>query len=475
MNDAELTYDGISLWLAGLPWLLLLLIIGPLVLLAARLRTYPTTRFTWLLIVPIAMSLIVIRFQNLFFLLLLIDALLLLVAVFDLLTVPTLALLKIRRETAHTASLGVPLLVSLLLENHSTTTLLRGEIRDDLPETFDATPEEHTFELPPSNRLMLQHRLTPRRRGAAQLKSVFVKTFSRLSLWQRISTIPLESNINVYPDMKQLADYAILARTDRLSLIGVRRTRKVGQDNEFERLRDYTLDDSYKHIDWRSTARRNRLTVRQYQTDQSQRLLIMLDCGRMMTNEYNGYSLLDYSLNACLMLAHVALRQGDSVGMLCFSDRVHTYVPPRGGRGQTNRLLHAGYNQFPRLVESRYDEAFLYLSNACRRRSLVVLCTNVIDQVNADQIHNYMGNLAGRHLPLAVLLRDRQLFAAADAPAESGLQLYRAAAAAEILGWRHQVISRLRHRGTLVVDVFPEDISTPLVNQYLQIKAKHLL
>ncbi len=116
------------------------------------------------------------------------------------------------------------------------------------------------------------------------------------------------------------------------------------------------------------------------------------------------------------MLSYVALSQGDSVGLICFSDHIHNYVPPTGGKRQMNRLLHAGFNQFPRLVQSRFDNAFLYLSTHCRRRSLVVLVTNVIDQVNADQVQNYMGNLIGCHLPLLVLLRDHSLFQFADNP-----------------------------------------------------------
>jgi uncharacterized protein (DUF58 family) len=467
-------YGSLGSWLSSLPWLALLIILSPVILLAFR-GTYPTRRLAWPLIFPLCLSAITVWYQNLLPLVLFVDALFVLVVGLDLLTLPELSQLKITRVTGHTASLGVPFPVTIGLENHSTTATVRGFIRDDVPEYFDCSPEEQAFVLPPSSRITVQHRLIAKKRGAAILQRAYLKTFSRLEIWQNISSQPLETPLNVYPDIKQLTDYAILARTDRLSLIGVRRTRNIGQDNEFERLRDYAPDDNYKHIDWRSTARRNRLTVRQFQADQSQRLLIMLDCGRMMTNEHNGRSLLDYSLNASLMLANVALRQGDAVGMLCFSDRVHTYVPPRGGRAQTNRLLHAGYNQFPRLVESRYDEAFLYLSNYCRRRSLVVLCTNVIDQVNADQIQSYIGNLSGRHLPLAVLLRDQQLFQAADNPGQEGLGLYCAAAASEILTWRQQVISRLRHRGALVVDAFPEEISASLVNQYLEVKAKHLL
>ena len=140
-----------------------------------------------------------------------------------------------------------------------------------------------------------------------------------------------------------------------------------------------------------------------------------------------------------------------------------------------NRLLHAGFNQFPQLVQSRFDNAFLYLSTHCRRRSLVVLITNVIDQVNADQVQNYMGNLIGCHLPLMVLLRDHSLFQYADNPAADEAVLYRSAAASQLLLWRHQVIRRMQASGCLALDVFPEEMTSPLVNKYLEIKAQHLL
>ena len=195
-----------------------------------------------------------------------------------------------------------------------------------------------------------------------------------------------------------------------------------------------------------------------------------------MTNEAAGLSLLDHSLNAALMLSYVALRQGDSVGLIAFADRVLSYVPPRGGMKQMNQLLHASFDRFPELVESRYDEAFLYLDTHCRKRSLVVLITNVIDEVNAHQVESYLRNArrpapaAGRAAARPSALRRRRPRAA-----RATTQLYRAAAAAEILTWRHQVLRDLEHQGVLALDVFPEDMTAPLVNSYLEIKARHLL
>ena len=161
--------------------------------------------------------------------------------------------------------------------------------------------------------------------------------------------------------------------------------------------------------------------------------------------------------------------------MIAFADRVLAFVPPRGGMKQMNQLLHASFNRFPELIESRYDDAFLYLNTHCKKRSLVVLVTNVIDEVNSHQIESYLRNLVGRHLPLGVILRDHRLFDAADREPASDEQLFEAAAASEILTWRHQVLRDLEHRGVLTLDVFPEDMTAPLVNSYLDIKARHLL
>jgi uncharacterized protein (DUF58 family) len=272
-----------------------------------------------------------------------------------------------------------------------------------------------------------------------------------------------------------MSEYALLARTNRLSLVGMRRARRIGQDNEFERLRDYTLDDNYKHIDWRSTARRGKLTVKDFQVNQSQRVIFLIDCGRMMTNTAGGISLLDHALNAALMLSYVALRKGDAVGLLCFADGIQSFVPPRGGMNQMNRLLHASFDRFPQLVESRYDQAFVYLNSRCRKRSLVILLSNVIDEVNSNQISGYLTRLVGKHLPLAVLLRDHAIFDAAAVATTDDAALYRAAAANEIVSWRRSVLADMERQGVLSVDAFAEQLTAPLVNRYLEIKARHLL
>lgn len=459
--------------LQSLPWLLMLMFAGPLFLMARR-RCHPSLSLVVLLLIPAGLAFTVILSPDLVVMVLIIDVVLLGLASIDAATLPLPQVFDAERQLLRVASLNMPHQVSITISNRASRSY-RAQLVDDLPQEFIANPDMFLLNLQPLSRSTVEYEFRAQQRGMFELKCVHLRVFSRFSLWTRYIALPIESTVNVYPDMKQMSEYAVLARTNRLSLMGVRRTRRIGQDNEFERLRDYTEDDNYKHIDWRTTARRNKLTVKDFQTNQSQRIIFMLDCGRMMTNEAAGLSLLDHSLNAMLMLSFVALRQGDNVGLICFSDEIHNYVPPQGGMKQMNQLLHASFDRFPKLVESRYDEAFLYLGRNCKKRSLVVLISNVIDEVNSHQIHQYLSNLVGQHLPLGVLLRDRSLFEAVETEHLQGSRLYRAAAAADILTWRHQVLTDLEHRGVLALDVFPEEMTAPLVNRYLDVKARHLL
>lgn len=470
------------------PWLIIGLLAAPLVACAAWKRVYPHVPLLLISAIPFLLSFIALLPQTPWTsvargwpvsvqmgILFGVDLAIFLVAMIDLLTIPGAKKFTVERQVGRIASLGKPHQVVLTVSNHARRRLPIW-IRDDASEEFQCDPKEFAIHLKGRSRATLHYEMKPTVRGAFTLRRVYVRVRSLLGLWSRLVNYPIESVVNVYPDMKQISEYAVLARTNRLSLVGVRRTRRVGQDNEFERLRDYTRDDNFRHIDWRTTARRNKLTVKDFQTNQSQRLIFMVDCGRMMTNTASGLSLLDHSLNSLLMLSYVALRQGDSVGLICFSDQVHSFVPPKGSLAQMNRLLHAAFDRKPKLVESRYDQAFLYLSSHCQKRSMVVLFTNLIDEVNALQVEQYLTTLVGRHLPLAVLMRDHRLFDMADNPNHNRPgDLYRAAAAAEILTWRHQVLTDLEHKGVLSLDVFPEHMTAPLVNRYLDVKARHLL
>jgi uncharacterized protein (DUF58 family) len=450
------------------------IVAAPLAVLAWFHRIYPAPRLIALMAIPAALSLALLVDSRLLTGVWIVDGAVALLALVDLVTLPRSGTLSLERSAGRIASLRKPHRVTLSVRNHSQRRFA-ATIRDGLAGDLTGTPPELKHVFTPHSRTEFDYELFARRRGAFALSQVFTRVESRWRLWNRIFVSRVETTIHVYPDLKQLSQYAVLARLNRLNLLGVRRTRRFGQDNDFERLRDYSPSDNYKHIDWRSTARRGKLTVKDFQQNQSQRLYLLIDCGRMMTNQSRGISLLDHAFNAALLLSYVALSHGDAVGMLCFSDAIHSFVPARSGMQQMNRLLHASFNQFPHLTESRYDRAFLYLDGQSRKRSLVVLITNLIDDVNRNQIEQYLENLVGRHLPLGVLLRDRRVYEYFEGDRREPTKFYSAAAAADVLTWRQQVLCDLHAKGVLSLDVFPDELTAPLVNRYLEIKARHLL
>ena len=426
-------------------------------------------------LVPALLSLVLLVSEDFLLLVLLVDTVAGALAVFDLFTLSGASRVSFERNLNAVCSLDEPCAVELVLENLTRSPRFLT-LRDDVPDEFTAVPASFEVKLPGKRRVMLAYEFTPKKRGTYRFERLDALCSSRLGFWRCQRSWPLLTEVRVYPDIHQLGRYSMLARRDHLSTIGVRRSRRLGTDNEFERLRDYIEGDDPRHIDWRATARRSKLTCRAFQLNQSQRIIFLIDCGRLMAGDTgDGLSPLDHAFNAMLLLAHVAFIRGDQVGLLAFSDRVRAFVAPSGGPTRIKRLVHSVHNVFPEMVESRYDRAFIELENRCRKRSLVVLMTNLFDDLNAELAATYLRNVRGRHLPLAVFLRDHDLFGLADRAGPDGLSLYQGAGAAAMLNWRERVLSGLRQAGVLTIDAFPEELTAQLVNRYLEIKARHLL
>jgi uncharacterized protein (DUF58 family) len=303
---------------------------------------------------------------------------------------------------------------------------------------------------------------------------VFVRYPSPAGLWWRQVRFADTKPVRVYPDLQQVRAYELLARQNREMLL-VRATRLKGGESEFSRLRDYSRDDEYRAIDWKATARRDKLTAREYQLESNQQLFLMLDAGRLMTAEVAGLTQFDHALNAGLMLAHVASRNGDQVGLMGFDSQVQSYVRPKAGGASGARLIQASYHLHPRLVESDYEHAFSQLALRQRQRALVVLFTQVLDDAVARTLVRQTRVVMDRHLPLIVLFRDTDLDHLLSGRPADDQDLYVRGAAAEMLRWRSSIMLDLKRAGAFVLDVAPRELTARLVNSYLSIKARHLL
>lgn len=382
-------------------------------------------------------------------------------------------LVSVTREVPGVLSIGRPNPVRLSLRSHARRPL-RVHVNDDPFEHASADGLPASLQLPPRGSAQLDYPITPRRRGDHELGPARVRYLSPLGLWQRQLVLAPPQPVRVYPDLLQLRTFELLARQNR-ELAFARVLRRRGGETEFSRLRDYSSDDEYRSIDWKATARRERLTAREYQLETNQELVFMIDAGRMMTSEVQGVTQFDHALNAALMLGHVAARTGDHVGMLVFDAALRAYVPPARGRAGQNRLIASAYDLHPQLCESDYDGAFRTLALRQRKRALVVLFSQVLDDAVASSMLRGVRALSRHHLPLVVLFRDLDVDALLRPQADTREELYVRAAAAELSTWRSAFVRDLRHGGALVLDVGPKELTGKLINRYFEVKARHQL
>jgi uncharacterized protein (DUF58 family) len=435
----------------------------------------PTARLCLLALLPLGLGVATVATPALLGPMLTADAVLVLVAALDAF-LGRRALITVEREPPRVLSVGRPNPVRLRLRSRATRAL-RVTVTDDRSAELDAPELPLEATVPPLGRAALVYHVRPSRRGLAALSDHHVRYPTPLGLWRRQLRIKAHDPLKVYPDVAAVRGYELLARQSRENLL-VRAIRLRGGENEFERLREYQRDDEYRNIDWRATARKSRVIVREYQQERNQTVLCLLDSGRLMTAETGGLTQLDHALNATLMMAHVAARAGDQVGLLAFDAEVRAFVPPTGGRRAVNRVVQATYALHPELVESDFALAADHLARRLRKRALVVIFTQVIDEVAAASLMTLVRGLPPRHLPLCVLFRDEDVERLTDirqAAAAPDSELHLAAAAAEAITWRERLVKDLQKGGAMVLHVPGREMTPAVVNRYLRIKAQHLL
>ncbi len=379
--------------------------------------------------------------------------------------------LEVERRVPPVLSLGTPNRVDLTVRNRSGRPL-HVLVKDDPPPEF-ATPErKHGMRLHGWEHARVSDLTTPHRRGDYEFGDLHVRGLSRLRLvwWQK--DVAAAEAVCVYPNLQQLSEFDALARRGRLQEIGVRAARACGEGTEFESLREYVPDDSFRHIDWKATARRGSPITRQYQVERNQTVLILIDAGRMMAARAGEMTRVDYSINAALMLAHVARRLGDTVGLLVFSDRIKSFVPPSRGGGQAERMLEELYALEAELVEPDYRAAVTFLRARARKRAMICAFTDLVDPEVSARALSYLSSLRPEHLPLVATIRDEEIEALADAVPRTREGAYEKALASRTLAQRELALARLCSRGVVICDARPGDLAGAVISSYLGIKRR---
>ena len=349
-------------------------------------------------------------------------------------------------------------------------------IHDSLPAYVASSRAAVTAAVPARTSRELGFELEGRSRGEAPLGDVALRVRTGLGLVARTLRYQTTDRIVVAPSLAGVRRFRWLAVHQRLAAAGVRDARRLGEGSSFARLRDYVAGDDPRHIDWKATARRGRPISREFTIEQSQTVYVMVDAGRSMTQLAGEFPRFEYALSSALVLADVAVTAGDRVGAMVFDDRLRALVPAQRGAAALQALRTALVPVQPTLVEPDYAAAFRALAQRQRKRSLLVLITDVLDARAARGLLAHLTRGASRHLAVVVALRNEALIGAAALPANAGVRaLYSSAAASELLGDRAAALQRMRDAGVVVLDVEPTAMAAAVVSQYLELKARGAL
>ena len=392
-------------------------------------------------------------------------------AIVDHRATPAPSRVPIERVADPQLSIGVPNRVTLRVTNPFARPL-RLVLADSVPASFDVDHRRSPLTVAPRDAGEVAYAARPHHRGSFSFGDIHLRLRGPLDLIERQGRVAAKAPANVYPDLHEIRRYEVTLRRGLAYDAGQRRARIPGAGTVFERLREYLPDDDPRSISWTATARRGRPITVEYETERQQRILILLDAGRMMSSTLGGLTKLDHAVNTALMLSYVATAKGDEVGLLGFADTVRSYAVPRRGRKQFLRLTESLRRLEVTTTEPDYRAAFEFLRSKTARRAFAIVFTDLVDEEASRGLVAAVTQLAGNNLVLCCILQDPQLAeAAAREPSSSG-ELYEKVVASEVLDARRRALAVLRRHGVHSIDVPAERLSVATIQRYLELKKR---
>ena len=372
----------------------------------------------------------------------------------------------LRRKLPHALALGAETAVMLNVEN-SGHRALTMRVFDHVADGFSFSELPQTLHLPAGQVASVAYKVRAQMRGEHRFLRCELRLFSAWGLWQRRVYVELNNQVRVYPNFAALTRFALMATDHRLSQLGVLLRRRRGEGLDFHQLREYREGDSPRQIDWKASSRLRKVISREYREERDQQIILLVYCGRRMAAKDGPLSHLDHALNAALLLAFVALRQGDAVGLMTMGG-VERWMAPRKSRAALDGLLEGCFDLHETLASPDYRACATNLLKRQTRRALVVLLSNVRDE-DDDDLRDALALLRRRHRVVLASLREPIIEDALHASVD-GLELALAhAASAEYLARRKKSFARFQHVA-ICLDVEPSELPMALVNRYLELK-----
>lgn len=349
------------------------------------------------------------------------------------------------------------------------------ETRLTVPESWQLIQELGPERVVPGRPQKFLFTFRPLRRGTFSLNMLHIRSTIRGSLVSAIRRIPIQKSVDVFPDVQGLNETLFLLQRDRLNHLGVHASRLAGTGNEVAGLREYAPDDDARWIDWKVSTRIQSPVVRTYQHESGGWCTMLVDCGRSMSGEEHDISSLDHAVNSMLILAGVMARTGDYLQIAGFHEKVEYHMPPVRGRGVTGQVARFTAQLQPTLVESNYRLACEYALRICRRSSLVIMFTDLMDATRSQELIEWFARLQVRHFPILVMLRDKELYTEANRSLDEVEDEYLSAAAREMVMERGKAIALIRSHQIPVIDVLPSELTPPLIGLYIRSRSKQNL
>lgn len=402
------------------------------------------------------------------------DATVLLFALIDGLLLPPPELIEATRSWISAPALGSACEVELAVLERGRR-LLWCRALDDLPAAFMQAPQWLELTCYPGIPATLRYTFTALQRGDHAAGKLYLRYRSAMGLLERWSAADLTQTVRIYPATRAAQEQNLFLARNRQLDLQLRRQRQRGLGRDFETLRDYLDGDDLRDICWKASARRGALITKQYQTERSQAVWLLIDAGRLLQARVGGYSKLDYATATALALSQLALASGDRVGLLAYGRETQQLIAPRRGGGQLRRILDALALVHGEAAEADHLRATVTLNRLQPRRCLVLWLTDPAETSMEPEVAEGAAQLMRRHLVLFVAIEQRDLREIAGMRPENQQQMFAGAAAQEMVHWRELLLARLRQRGALTLETYPEEMTSFVLNRYLEIKEKALL
>lgn len=364
--------------------------------------------------------------------------------------------------------------VQITMENRFSITVY-AEVIDEIPHQFQRRDVSFTTSLPANTTRIIDYKLRPVKRGAYEFGNINVYIHSNLGLVRRRFRFNQQKTVPVYPSYLQMRKYQLMAIHNRLSEAGIKKTRRIGHSMEFEQIKEYVRGDDYRTVNWKATARKGQLMVNHFTDEKSQQIYCVIDKGRTMKMPFEGLSLLDYAINAALVLTNVALLKQDKAGLITFSEKPGSILMADKKATQMQSVLEVLYNQKTRYLESDFERLYTQMRTRITQRSLVILFTNFESTTGLQRQLPYLRKIARHHLLLVVFFENTELRDLTGAPAVNTEEVYVKTIAEKFAFEKKLIAKELQQYGILSILSPPQNLTVNTLNKYLELKARQAI